>query len=213
MAISISDQTTALAATIQFLKQVRDIALGKDIDAQTLLIPVNAIFATSPASAVDVYSGLKNIQEGLYLFSKDILKNTGDPESVEIIRMFLMIIHLEKKASKDSNLLNGIAVGIKRSKSQAEYFDSKVHDSVIAGLGDLYSKTISTLSPRIMIRGDSEKLKDPKSIATIRMLLMAAIRSAILWKQCGGSKLKIIFSRKRYVETATYLLEQAKSEY
>ncbi|GAM56239.1 hypothetical protein JCM19232_5254 [Vibrio ishigakensis] len=42
--------------------------------------------------------------------------------------------------------------------------------------------------------------------AKVRALLLAGIRSAVLWRQVGGKRRHLIFSRKKMVEQAEILL-------
>jgi high frequency lysogenization protein len=72
-------------------------------------------------------------------------------------------------------------------------------------LGQLYKDTVSQLSPRIIINGEQQHLSNENNASRIRALLLAGLRSAILWRQCGGSRLSLLFNRKRY-ETETHLL-------
>src|SRR3569623_1381139 len=40
----------------------------------------------------------------------------------------------------------------------------------------------------------------------VRTLLLAAIRSAVLWRQCGGNRWQLIFGRRKIIDTARALL-------
>ncbi|MCW9047867.1 MAG: DUF489 family protein, partial [Gammaproteobacteria bacterium] len=42
----------------------------------------------------------------------------------------------------------------------------------------------------------------------VRALLFAAVRSAVLWRQCGGSRWQLLLSRKKYIESAARLLKK-----
>jgi len=43
----------------------------------------------------------------------------------------------------------------------------------------------------------------------IRSLLLAGVRSAILWRQCGGRKLQLLFGRKKVINASKDLLEES----
>ncbi len=45
-----------------------------------------------------------------------------------------------------------------------------------------------------------------KTWKKIRALLLAGIRSSVLWRQMGGSRLQFIFSRQKIKKTAEKLL-------
>ena len=57
-----------------------------------------------------------------------------------------------------------------------------------------------------MIRGEQSHLLNENTAARIRTLLLAGIRSAVLWQQLGGGKWKLFLKRKKYVPVAENLL-------
>jgi len=68
--------------------------------------------------------------------------------------------------------------------------------------------TISTAPARIMVNGEQAYLSRPDIANKIRACLLAGIRSAILWKQCGGTRWKFLFSEKRLQAELQILLKQ-----
>ena len=70
------------------------------------------------------------------------------------------------------------------------------HPDVVAGLGSLYADTVSTLRPRVMVQGNPHYLGQAGVVAEIRALLLAALRSAVLWRQSGGSMWDFVFRRR-----------------
>ena len=75
-------------------------------------------------------------------------------------------------------------------------------------IGELYQETISTINPRIIVKGEQSYLSNVDTASKVRTLLLAGIRSAILWNQIGGSQWKLLFTRGNYVRTAKKLLDQ-----
>jgi high frequency lysogenization protein len=59
-----------------------------------------------------------------------------------------------------------------------------------------------------MVNGDPDYLAKPEIANKIRALLLAGIRSAILWKQCGGSRWKFLFYRKKIQKELIDLVKQ-----
>lgn len=104
-------------------------------------------------------------------------------------------------------MLKTISVGLDRAKSQTEHF-SLTHENVLANLGNLYLQTVSKLQPRIMINGVPDHLSRPEVADKIRTCLLAGIRSAMLWKQCGGRRWKFLLFRKKTVVEVERLLQQ-----
>tara|TARA_B110000196_G_C20719935_1_gene463707 strand:- start:184 stop:600 length:417 start_codon:yes stop_codon:yes gene_type:complete len=72
-------------------------------------------------------------------------------------------------------------------------------------LATLYQDTISTLSHRIQVHGQEDYLQNDYVSNRVRSLLLAGIRSAVLWHQLGGRRWRLILYRKRLQETASAL--------
>ncbi|MCY1460592.1 High frequency lysogenization protein HflD [compost metagenome] len=68
---------------------------------------------------------------------------------------------------------------------------------MIAACGALYQDTLSTLRQRIQVHGDMRQLQQPSNASKIRALLLAGIRSARLWRQLGGHRWQLVFSRRK----------------
>ena len=67
-------------------------------------------------------------------------------------------------------------------------------------LGTLYADTISQLRPRIMVQGNPHYLGQAGVVSEIRALLLAAVRSALLWRQVGGSQWQFLLGRRAMLE-------------
>ena len=89
-----------------------------------------------------------------------------------------------------------IANRLDQAANQLEHFPSN-HDNVVANLADIYTDTISTFRFRIQVTGDHNYLTQQRIANQIRVLLFSGIRAAMLWKQFGGSRLHLLFYRKR----------------
>ena len=72
-------------------------------------------------------------------------------------------------------------------------------------LADIYTGTISKLTPRIMVRGEQGILESTGSRDMIRALLLAGMRSAVLWRQCGGCRLRLLWKRRALLAHAREL--------
>ncbi len=201
MAKTIEDQTIALAGVVKPLLLISELADNGQIDIMGIEPCIRSIFTTNPVNTLEVYGTVDNVFDGLKLIADDGLRK-ADPV---FVRHFLTVLQLESKVSKNNELLKTIGSGIDKAKTQADYFEI-THENVIANLAGLYLNTISKLTPRILIKGDEQTLKNQRNVDIIRTLLLSAIRSAVLWRQNGGNKLKIAFSRKRYIETAKKLI-------
>ena len=52
-------------------------------------------------------------------------------------------------------------------------------------------------------------LSNAQVVAQIRALLLAAVRAAVLWRQVGGSQLRLIVRRRQYAMLARGLLARS----
>ncbi|OYY73806.1 MAG: hypothetical protein B7Y40_08130 [Gammaproteobacteria bacterium 28-57-27] len=53
-----------------------------------------------------------------------------------------------------------------------------------------------------MVKGEPKQLNEPWVAQRIRSALLAGVRSAVLWHQCGGRKLNLLFRRKRFIDAS-----------
>ena len=102
-------------------------------------------------------------------------------------------------------MADAIQTCLQRISTRADYFEmSRV--SLVSKIDGLYQETVSTLNPRILVRGEQIHLTNPDTAGKIRVLLLAGIRAAVLWHQLGGSRWKLVISRKKYVRSANQIL-------
>ena len=121
-------------------------------------------------------------------------------------RYAVNLLHLEKKVADDEALFREILQGITEAQKQLEFFDP-MHTNITARLADVYATTISKVQPRIMVKGEQEHLGVPENAAKIRALLLSGFRAAILWRQAGGSRWKLLFERGKMQRTAEAFLK------
>jgi high frequency lysogenization protein len=206
MSKTITDQTLALAGVTQAVSQVDNIARTGISDSEAFATSLHSLFVTDPDRTEDVYGGVQGVRPGLNGLRTQ-LGNDPRQRNIEQTRYLIALLHLERKLSKRPDMLEQIGRGLDNGRRQVEHFEI-THPSVIASLADLYTKTISNLAPRIMVRGEEGHLNVTENADKIRALLLAGIRSAVLWRQSGGSRLKLLFRRRAYLEEAMRLLRQ-----
>jgi len=85
---------------------------------------------------------------------------------------------------------------MQRITQQRQYFGDAMHTNIIAAIADLYGETLSTMKPRIIVRGKSEHLSQSCNTERVRTLLMAGLRAAHLWHQHGGGHMSLLLRRK-----------------
>ncbi|GMQ88028.1 MAG: high frequency lysogenization protein HflD [Gammaproteobacteria bacterium] len=206
MTHSYTDRTLAFAGIMQALHLVQQIAGGKPYDLDAFQSSLNSILLIDAPSVVDVYGSVNGVNAGLRLLQTQLVGSQQKPD-IELSRYLVTLLHLERKLSKRSDLLDALSEGIKRAQDQAGHFAIS-HPNLISNLADTYTTTISTLQPRIMVKGDPGRLTDTGVANQIRALLLAAMRSAVLWRQCGGTRLGLLLGRRKLIGTAATLLKE-----
>lgn len=206
MSGTITDRVLAIAGIIQACRCVQQIARNGMTDADALTTSINSLFVIDADTTDAVYGGRKNLLPGLRL-AATLFGNQQDTDSVEVMRYCITAIQLERSLTKNPAMLAQVGDGIEKARSQAEHF-STTHSNVLANLAGLYSDTLSTLNPRIMVNGDQAHIGNTENVNRIRSLLLAAIRSAVLWRQKGGTRLQLIFSRRRYLNEINKIISE-----
>ena len=111
-------------------------------------------------------------------------------------------MQLERRFVKESDTVAAVSGGIAKIAPQAETSGS-THPEVLSALGALYADTISHLRPRVMVQGNPHYLGQPAVVAEIRAILLASVRSAVLWRQLGGSFWDFLFSKRALADAAS----------
>ncbi len=205
MSRSLHDQTLALAGVFQAGSLVQQIAHNGHCDDTSLETSIRSLFATDPDSTLDVYGGeLSDIRDGLQALSI-VLAQQSRPQDVEVLRYVLNLIHLESKLKRKSDMMDVIGSRIEQARHTASHF-GYTHSNLISNLASIYADTVSTLRPRIQVHGNPQILQQDENAQQIRAILLAGIRSAVLWRQSGGHRWQLIFTRKKVIHHARELL-------
>jgi len=204
--MSKQDQTLALAGVFQSIKLFQTIAHSGMVDMGYYQTCVQSVLSLDADSTLDVYGGdTQNLKLGLRVLIDNFSGNDKGPKSMEITKYLINLMVLEKKLAADDEILNTLKRGIERAQSQREHF-SLVDENMAKILAQTYKQTLSTLSPKIMVNGEHQHLNNPHHADKIRTLLLASIRSIVLWRQRGGVRWKLVFERGTLVKNAKDLL-------
>lgn len=122
-------------------------------------------------------------------------------EHAELVRYSMSLVGMERKLASKQGLLQELGRKIGYIDDHREVLDPPLlNASVIAELADLYQDTIGQIGPRIQIAGKRQHLENTSNVNRIRALLLAGIRSAVLWRQLGGRGRHLLFSYGAIVE-------------
>ncbi|MDQ6960742.1 MAG: high frequency lysogenization protein HflD [Mariprofundaceae bacterium] len=203
------DRVLALAAMMQCAHLVSGIARKGVADAVEIETCISSIFASSGDTPEQMYGDIAKLRTGLVTLSR-LLQGEDMSKDVqrtkELMAYTAAMMTLERKLARNPAMLKKLAEGMQRIEKQSEYFNGIMHDNVIAAISDLYGETISTMKPRIIVRGKSDYLRHSGNTDKVRALLLAGIRGAHLWRMHGGSHLQLLLRRRALGGKATELL-------
>ncbi len=188
------ERILALAGVAQALQQVRRIADTGQADGAVLATALDSVFRIDADSASDVYGGEASIRPGLLLL-RDYFRNESHDELLP--RLTLAVLQLERRFSRHS-MAQQVHDGILALTPSADRLGN-THPEVLASLGSLYADTVSQLRPRVLVQGNPHYLGQATVVAEIRAVLLAALRSAVLWRQLGGSLWDFLLRRRQLV--------------
>lgn len=186
----------ALAGMVQSLKLVRQIAETGHADTGSQRIVLDSVFRIDADSVDTVYGGRGQLRQGLLTMREHLVDRGGD----ELLpKLGMAILQIERRFVGDPGMADQVVAGLRALESTAERQGS-IHPEVIARLGQLYADTISHLRPKVIVQGNPHYLQQPQVVAEIRALLLAALRSAVLWRQVGGTYWDFVFRRRAMME-------------
>jgi len=205
MAYSDRDRIIALAGVYQAAWCTQGVARRGTTDAAAMEAGVYSLFQIDAADVSSVFGGPTQVVSGLGQITTQIMGHNGrDPE---LIRYVIGLLQLERKLAGNPAMLRQLADGIATVQARLIHFHL-LHDNILTQLAELYSTTISTLQPRIMVQGEARHLRDPHCQNKIRALLLAGVRAARLWFQVGGRRTQFLFRQRRILEGTKALLEE-----
>lgn len=194
-----NDRALALAGVMQGLKLAQSFAQTGSADPDMLQASLASLFRIDADTTEAVYGSAHLMAPGLRALISQL--QGGDSRDSACSRMAVTLLHVERKLVSRTDLLKTIRDGVNDIERQREHFGI-AHPTVITRLGDLYAGSVSTLSPRVLVQGNPVQLAQPQVVAQIRAVLLAAIRSAVLWRQLGGSYWDLLLRRRAILHSA-----------
>lgn len=210
MAGSFHDQVLALAGIFQSACLVQQLAREGQTDSAALCTSIQSILALDAPDVETIYGGARGVRLGLELLNTKLTGKTKSAD-MEMARYVVALVQLESSLRRHPKMLDDIRQGIDTARAQMKFFEGDapvdgVHPLLMEKLAQLYSQTISTLTPRIMVSGEHGHLSNPAIAAKVRAALLAGIRSAVLWRQLGGRRWQLLFNRGKIARSAGELL-------
>ena len=188
-----SDRVLALAGLVQALSQVRRIADTGQANTDALATVLDSVFRIDASSPAEVYGGRHALMPGLTVLRDYFEGRNSDPQ---LPRLAMAVMQLERKFVRDDDMAGRVHRSIMATRDRA-LADGSTHPDVMGALGTLYAETLSHLRPRVLVQGNPHYLGQPSVVAEVRAALLAAVRSAVLWRQLGGSLMDFLLAKGR----------------
>jgi high frequency lysogenization protein len=198
------DRVIALAGIYQAVNCVMRIARQGAADTDLMEPCIYSLLQIDAEDVSAVYGAPGAVANGA---RQIIAQLTGQPSrNLDLTRYVVLLMRLERTLSKQPDLLARIGAGIAAAQAKQAHF-ALLHPNLLAHLAEIYSTTISSLQPRIIVRGDPQHLRNPDNQNRVRALLLAGIRSAMLWRQVGGNRWQILLRGKQILASARRYLD------
>lgn len=193
------EQVIALGAVFEAATLVEQLARTGQIPSAPIACLLGSLLIRNPQTTLEVY----NHDDQLLFDGYRVLAGTLERENTilqrDALRYALAMVGLERQLARRHDMLDNIGQRLEQIQLQVGHFGIG-HENVVAAFGGLYQDTISTFRRRIQVQGDMHYLQQPDTAALIRALLLAGIRSARLWRQLGGHRWQLIFSRRKMLD-------------
>jgi len=200
---TVRNRVIALAGVFQAASQVSAIAHTGQFDREAADASLQSLFTIDTKTVEEAYPSLASLTPGLELVRTQLNR----PQDPEITRYVICLLHHARVLMKRASLASRVGDGLRKTEDRLQHFPLN-HPNIVAGLADTYAETISTISPRIMVKGDPRFLSRQEIANQVRALLLAGLRSAVLWQQCGGNRLALLFGRQGLIDAAAQLLSE-----
>ena len=198
------DRTLALAGVLQAAELVRQAAAHGTWSGYAATASLNSLFRLEAASPEAVYGERERMRLGVETL---VAVLDGDNRYADTLRYTVSLLQVQKKFNRARRLQDEVGAGlleigrIDDELAQHEREDRQAHE-----IAQLYARTISQLTPRIIVNGKPQFLQTERVTDWIRTLLLAGIRSATLWMQLGGNRFELMFGRRRIMQDAQSFL-------
>lgn len=207
------NRTIALAALFQCVTGVSQLANTGKVDNALLATCLGSALNNNANTIEDLYGDISNLDIGFRALKSELstqqLSTDGSVKNFQLTHYAINLLHLEKKLATNQLMFTKLLDGIDDMQRQLEHFEV-THTTIVSRLADLYAETISKLGARIMVKGNQDYLGNTDNAAKIRALLLAGIRAALLWRQAGGGRWKLLFERGKMQRQADSFLQEIK---
>lgn len=199
------ERALALAGLLQAAQQVRRIATTGDAESDRLEACIDSLFRIDADTPEDVYGGAARLDAGLRVLHE--VASGGQPRDPVMTRIGATLLQVERRFSRQPRMMEAVHKGVLEIQRQREHW-GPTHPTVLGRLGELYAETVSSIRPRVLVQGNPTYLAQPAVVVEIRAVLLAGLRSAVLWRQLGGSYWDLVLRRTAIANAAREWLDR-----
>ena len=200
------EYTLALAGVCQAAALVQSLARKGHCDDVAFQASISSICVTEPEQPQQVYGQLNNLRIGYTTLEQQLMAR-GAHKDTELTRYIASLLGFERKLQKQPQAMQALGERINSVQRQLGHVDFE-HHQILNSLASAYVDIISPLAPRIQVAGNPTHLSLASNQAKVRALLLAGVRSAVLWRQMGGQRRQLILNRKRILRGVQAALHQ-----
>lgn len=198
---AIEDRTIALAGVIQACQQVQSLARRGYAAPSEFESSLQSILVLDAMNSPAIFGGLIGVRNGLQTLGQGLLKSP-QASDVELLRYVMAILNLQSQLYRDEQRFAAFA-------NSVEQLSSFSREDLNEACSEVYQEFISPLRPQIIVQGEEEHLQKEDVPPQIRTMLLAAMRSAVLWQQKGGGKFRLLWEQTRMKHAAVNLASQS----
>lgn len=170
---------------------------------------LDSLFVMQPNSTEEIFGGVSSIKLGLEIVLEMLDGGDSLVRSPEVLRYMLGTLQLEAQINRRQDMLAAIINGLEAISRAYPETAQRHEEACFFRIAGLYQSTVSTLPRRIQVKGNYQFLNNDFNAARIRVMLLAGIRAALLWRQVGGRRWKLVLQRRQLREDIHSLLARA----
>jgi high frequency lysogenization protein len=201
----VKDRYLALAGVFQATELVRQAACHGTWSGYAATACLDSLFRLEAASAEEIYGGSERIRLGVETLLAVL---QGESRYTDSLRYSVGLLQIEKRFRRAARLQDEVGRRLQEIAQHGTELEQHEREDLQAQeISELYSETISHMSPRIVVNGQPQYLQNQRTVSWVRTLLLAGLRSATLWRQLGGGRFELMFGRRNIVrEVESFLM-------
>jgi len=197
---NLSYQTLALAGVFQATGQVHELATRGATDDDATRASLESVLNLDAKTPEAVFGGSGRPDYGLRVIARLF---SGHREGLQALQYTVAILQLERRFRRQADRQQALGRELELIAGTIDTREDGVLDAaVISQLANAWMEHVRDIEPRIVVNGRPLYLQNSSIVHQIRALLLAALRSAWLWRQVGGKRWALLLRRRAIAERA-----------